>query len=444
MRNNIDRFVQYFEDGCKVIHDDYVGMELEHFVVKKKDLTMVGYSGERGIEALLERLLPYFPEKNVQDGHLIALGNEEYAISIEPAAQIEVSIVPKNCIKDIEEIYNGFLDVINPILEEWDYMLICAGYCPNDSVKELELIPKKRYEYMNEYFAQIGMYGQCMMRGTASVQVSVDYVSEEDFVRTYRTAVALGPMLSLLMDNVKVFEKKPWNKHLARSYIWERVDKKRCLVVPGTFEDDFGFRVYGEYLCNVSPIFMEENGELIFTGEKMFHEYMKEKGMSVRDITGRQMEHMISMVFPDVRLKQYIEIRVADSVPIQYALGYVAFIKCIFKNRDKMYELYKQFKQSKQLKEFKQNKQLKQLEEFEQLQQFKNSTRLCEEDVQDAKESLITCGWNGEIYGKSVVFWMDRLVELVMDMADEEDKSYLEPILTLIRERKSVKDVITN
>lgn len=431
MQNNVEHFIQYFEKGCKAVQTDNVGMELEHFVVNKKNKTMVGYSGDQGVEALLRRLLPFFPENNIQDGHLIALGNKEYVISIEPAAQIEVSIVPKHKISEIERIYRAFVDVIQPVLAEWNYELVCAGYCPNNLAEELKLIPKKRYEYMNRYFEKIGMYGRCMMRGTASVQLSLDYVSERDFVRTYRMAVALGPMLSLLMDNVKVFEKETWPAHLARMYIWERVDRKRCSVVPGTFEDDFGFAAYGSYVCSVSLIFIDDGKKLVYTDEKTFLQCMEGKEISEKDV-----EHGISIVFPDVRLKQYMEIRVADSVPIHYALGYAAFVKSLFKNRLKLYEIYKQFEQSEQLKQLEKSKQF---EQSEKLEQFHG---MSEKAVREGKESLGAYGWKGEIYGKPVGDWMDKLAHLAEEEAEEEDKNYGACIVQLIQNRKSVKDVL--
>ncbi len=421
---NIQQFVTYFQKGCKETHTAELGMELEHFVVDGKEDSVAGYYGEMGIEALLERLSPYFPEKAVKDGHIIGLGNSKYAISIEPAAQLEVSIAPQKQIQDMERIYGEFQELIAPVLEEWGYRLAARGYCLKEKANELPLIPKKRYEYMNRYFEDIGIYGCCMMRGTASVQCAVDYNSEEDFVKTYQAAVALGPLLGLLTDNAVMFEGQPWKKHMVRAFIWEHVDKKRCGIVPGTFSPDFGFETYGRYLYQVPLIFVEKEhvadsgdciGETVaeYVGNVALKELCHRKPM-----TSAQMEHVMSMVFPDVRLKQYIEIRVGDSMPIEYALSYAAFIKGLFQNRDELHQLYKQ------------------------LEQYTQLGVMTEEEVTLGKEQLIEYGYEGVIYGKCAGYWLDKMMDMAKRQLPQIEKSYLQHMQKLIEGRKSVKDIL--
>lgn len=438
-KENIQQFVDYFRQGCKENHTDALGMEIEHFIVDKKNKSMVNYYGERGIEALLERLSPYFSEKGIREGHLVGLGNEEYVITIEPAGQLEISITPQERMESVKGIYETFHSVIAPVLKEWDYELVTAGYCLKEKSEELALIPKKRYEYMNRYFEEIGMYGRCMMRGTASVQCAVDYCCEEDFVRTYRAAVALGPLLALLTDNSPIFEGQPWEKHMARTFIWERVDKERCGVVPGTFEEGFGFEAYGKYLYQVPLIFIEQDSfckekceesknesvqwdlsqNIIreYVGRQSLKRLCSEKNKDICTITKAQLEHAMSMVFPDVRLKQYIEIRVGDSMPWEYALSYGTLIKGLFLNRDKLYELYKQ------------------------LEQYTQFGRMTEEEVEVGKNHLIEYGYAGIIYGKSAGYWLEKMIGLAIEQLSDEDKVYLEPMLRLVYEKKSVRDV---
>lgn len=390
---DIQSFVRYFQDGCKEMHTSVIGIEIEHFVIDRRRNHTVSYYGEHGIKALLERLrcLSCFVDSQEQDGSLVALATTCYAISIEPAAQIEVSIYPRKTIAEIEKIYQSFLDVVEPILEEWDYDLVTKGYNPVDCSDELQLIPKMRYEYMDRHFSKIGRYGRCMMRGTASVQCSIDYYNEEDFVRTYRGAVAMGPLLALVTDNGPVFEGKPWKDHMIRTYIWERVDKARCSVVPGTFRDGFGFRAYAEYLAAVPAIFQEP---------------------------GRELEHQVSIVFPDVRLKQYMEVRVADSMPLPYVLGYTALIKGMFKDREKLYGLYRE------------------------MEHGILGNAMTEEAVLAGKEQLIQYGYDGEIYGQKPSVWLEHMVELAEEQLPFEERNYLKPIRELVNRKQSVRDVI--
>lgn len=411
--SNIKKFVDYFQKGCKRETNGTIGMEAEHFVVNKKDSSAVSYYGEHGIEALLERLSVFFLKKHVKEGYLIALENAEYIITIEPAAQLEVSIMPQESVREIERIYKEFTVLLQPVLEEWDYRLITAGYHLTERSEELALIPKKRYQYMDQYFAAIGTYGCCMMRGTASVQVAIDYYSEEDFIKTYRAAVALGPLFALVTDNAPVFQGKPFKKHMLRAYIWERVDEENCLIVPGTFDDGFGFEAYARYLYEMPMIFDESKEGECYVGKASLKDICAWKEMMPL-----QMEHGLSIAFPDVRLKQYMEIRVGDSMPFEYAISYVALIKGLFQNREKLFELYK---------------------ELEQHTQFQKMT---EEEVQNGKQQLIEYGYAGEIYGQRPNVWLNKMLALAECELGIEETMYLERMKELVQSQKRVCDMI--
>ena len=120
------------------------------------------------------------------EGFLIGLSCDKYNITLEPGAQIEISIKPTENICEIENIYGEFLSVINPILDKYSYRLTTLGYMPKNKAKDISLIPKKRYEYMNKYFKSVGTRGINMMRGTASAQVSIDFADEKDCVQKFK------------------------------------------------------------------------------------------------------------------------------------------------------------------------------------------------------------------------------------------------------------------
>lgn len=444
-KKNIQQFVDFFRNGCKENHTEAIGIEIEHFVVNAQDKSAISYYGEKGIEALLERLSPCFAEKGIKEGHLVGLGNPQYVVSIEPAAQLEISIAPQSRIQDMEHIYQDFRQLIDPILTEWGYELAATGYCLKEKSEDLPLIPKNRYKYMDRYFEEIGMYGRCMMRGTASVQCAIDYYSEEDFVNTYRAAVALGPLLALVTDNAGVFQGEPWDKHMVRTFIWENVDKDRCGVVPGTFCKDFGFEAYGRYLYQAPLIFLENEALDGVTGQEAGEEqlvgedYESGKEQYVGDdslqrlcrdkeVTQKQMEHAMSIVFPDVRLKQYMEIRIGDSMPMEYALSYAALIKGLFQNRDKLHEFYKQLCPL-------------QGSEGELLpEQYTGFGGMTEEEVTAGKIQLIEHGYDGIIYGRTAGYWLEKMVELAGTQLPQEEQKYLALMQELVANRKSVRD----
>ena len=185
-RENLDILEQHFRDGCKLNCVQKLGVEIEHFIVRSDSGESVTYYEEQGIESILRELAPEFPRRHCEAGHLLGLYNNDYAISLEPAGQLEVSIVPKESICVIQKIYQSFLKQLYPLLKRRRFRLVTLGYQPVSQVDSLPLIPKKRYEYMDHYFQTAGTRGRNMMRGTAATQVSIDYCCEEDFRR--RTA----------------------------------------------------------------------------------------------------------------------------------------------------------------------------------------------------------------------------------------------------------------
>ncbi len=378
-----------------------IGVELEHFIVDS-DNKSVSYYGQRGVGALLDRLACFYDEKIYSEGSLIALSNGRWHLTLEPAAQLEISIEPCEHIDEIHDLYNEFLTQINPILNEWGYSMATLGYQPSAKVDELDLIPKKRYEYMDEYFKASGKYGRNMMRGTASAQVSIDYTNQADCQKKFRLANVLVPVLALITDNSPVFEGEKNPHRMIRTKIWGNVDNARCGLAPDGLEE------YAEYILNTPAIFIEENNNPVYTADKTFGELYRNKKMTVSDI-----EHALSMIFPDVRLKQYIEIRPADSMPIEYTLSYAAFIKGIFKGIDEACE-------------------------------YLDIDSITHEHIQAAKKNLSEYGFDGAVYGKPVSEILEKLMIIAHKALEECDANYLNKIKAIISAKKTLKEDINN
>ena len=329
-RTNKDNIIQYLKSGCKTYDMPlHFGVELEHFVVKKDTKEAVSYYGENGVEGILTKLLPYYGESAYSEGHLIALAREGIALSLEPAAQLEVSISPQTDIGAIREIYEQFVAEITPILESYSYEMVTYGYQPKSKVEDLELLPKPRYRFMDAYFAKIGPFGRQMMRGTASTQVSVDYYSEEDFSDKYGIAYALKDVLAHFCSNSPFYEGAGYCGFTLRDDIWSGTDKRRVDVAPFMIDGTLSFEDYAEFVLQ-TPVIVNKEGSQEFYDERTIGEIAKE-----RIFTKEELPHMLSMVFPMIRAKNFLEIRFADSMPMERVLKYVLMIKGLF--ADKVY-----------------------------------------------------------------------------------------------------------
>lgn len=400
---NVALLTEYFQDGCKENCFRQLGLEMEHFVVQKETGISVSYYGERGISDLLERLRPFYSHVSYEGENLLGLYNHEYSITLEPAAQLEISIRPRREISEIRNIYHSYLKQIQPILEEWNYELVPMGYQPVSCISDLKLIPKKRYVYMDEFFKTSGTMGANMMRGTASTQISVDFFSERDFVRKIRAAYTLMPMIKFLTDCSPFFEGKRYSKHMARTRIWKNVDAARCGIIPGLFEPDFGFEAYARFLMEIPLIFVPTDRGAVSVGNRTASQLWKDQDISVRDI-----EHILSMAFPDVRLKHYLEIRGADSMPFSYVMGYLAMIKGIFYHEDALDQVL--------------------------------SENISEKDILEAEESLMQHGFSGNIYGNTVDEYMRKILTIAREHLEGNEEGFFNPLEKIVEEKRSLAD----
>jgi|GEM_PF-61217 len=327
-------FTKIFNKGIKDCKNGLLGLELEHFVVDKKTNLSVSFFGKGGVEAILKELAPLYDQKIYSQNHLIALKREHLLVSLEPAGQLEVSIGEFYELDKIAEIYNRFLKEISPILNKFNLKLITEGYQPASKAESLDLLPKARYRLMDDHFKHSGDMGLYMMRGTAATHVAIDYFSEEDAMAKFRLANILSPLFVFLTDNCKVFEGEINNQKMLRHKIWQGVDEVRCGIVRGVNS----FNDYAKFIYDTPPIFVLEGEDIKDTGKTSLAKIMHDGHLSTANA-----EHALSMVFPYVRLKNFLEIRTADSMDFNLALGYVALIKGIFYNQNALDILLKEF-----------------------------------------------------------------------------------------------------
>ena len=408
---NHQAIISYFQQGSQGDSlAGLLGVEVEHFVVHGNNNEPVFYEATEGgnegfgVATVLRYLSRFYPE-TIQglEGDLLGLASSEASITLEPAAQIEISIAPFSSIETICEIYQKFRGYIDPFLAQHDCRLVTKGYHPSARALDLPLIPKKRYQFMNDYFKKIGTHGERMMRASASTQVSIDYKDEADAIRKMRLAQALAPLLSFIADNVEIFEGEPTDKPLERFTLWRDVDNDRCGSVPGLFDEGFGFFEYADWLLRTSPIFVTRplandptSPSLRFVGKLSAAWAYADAPMNKADI-----EHLLSMFWPDVRLKQFIEIRPADSLPAAQVAGYAALIKGIFYSDEAIGLL--------------------------------EATLGVENDVwpfndktaDQTLETIRTSGLEGMYAGQSIGEWFDTLFRIANNYLDTTDQAFL-------------------
>ena len=389
--------MDYFSSGTKKEKKKKLGIEVEHFIVYSDSLQAVSYYGEYGVKYILEQLMKiYESPKPIFDEDLIGFLANDFSITLEPSAQIEISVNPFESIEKIEFIYKKFLETIQRVLKKINCIILPVGVQPFSTVKSLSLIPKKRYRFMENYFENIddskGIY---MMKGTCSTQVSIDYFSENDFRRKFQAAYLFTPVFGLITNNSEYFEGKKLKTFLKRAQIYDNTDPIRCSAPKKIFSLDFGFKDYAKYLSKVPPIFVENtNGKHVYTGKQIAEDIFKG-----RKVNNNNILHMISIVFPDVRLKNYIEIRGADSMPLSGITAYCALIKGLIYSENAL----------------------------NWCQNFIKENEITVENLNETKKNLIDLGWEGEIYNISAKKFVEEVIKLADCGLKPKEKKYLDP-----------------
>lgn len=416
-QENRQRIIEYYERGMKPKKDcTHLGVEVEHFVLGPNDepVCYEPHAGLPGVVDVLDHLRTYYPREGVSaEGAVIALGGEEGSVTLEPAAQLELSCAPYERIADIERAFGHFYQHVNEFLEPHGCHLAELGYHPSRKALDLPLIPKRRYEFMNDYFAHVHTHGERMMRTSASTQVSVDYWSEADAVRKMRVAAALAPVLAAIMDNTLVFEAEPNHTPIRRLQLWREVDNRRCCTPRGLFDDGYGFAAYADWLLDTPPIFVDRPAANDPEGPAMraFFDEPAAEAYGDAPMSRHDIEHLISMFWPDVRLKNFVEIRPADCVPLPQVLGYAALVRGIFYSETSLAAIE------------------------EAIGVHDGHWPLSADDVNAALRNIQTSGFAGEVYGRPLLAWENSLFALAREALDADERHYLDPLAAFAREK---------
>ena len=316
-----DELVNWFEEGCKPRSAFRLGTEHEKIPFYRKDTEPVPYerSGSRrgAIRDLLEGLQERLRWEPISDGATViglAAPHAGAAISLEPGGQFELSGAPLQNVHEIAREFDAHLAHVHRVAEPLGIDFLSLGMQPKWPRAAIPVMPKQRYAIMAGYMPKVGTRGLDMMFRTATVQVNLDYASEADMVKKLRVGLALQPIVTAMFVNSPFADGKPNGLLSMRSEIWRDTDGARTGMLPFAFEDGMGFERYVDYALDV-PMYFVKRGE----------HYHDVSGASFRDLlTGKLAqlpgEHAtmsdwanhLSTIFPEVRLKRFLEMRGAD------------------------------------------------------------------------------------------------------------------------------------
>ncbi len=311
----------YMAAGCRPPSAFKVGAEHEKFGFRQSTLRPIPYEGEDGIEALLKGLMRFGwqgdYEASDQGQTLIALTRQGASISLEPGGQFELSGAPLATMHDICSETSLHLKETKTVADELGIGFLGLGFSPVWRVDEVPVMPKGRYKIMRDYMPKVGSRGLDMMFRTCTVQANLDFASEADMVKKFRVSLALQPVATALFANSPFTEGRPNGWLSARAAVWTDVDADRTGLLDFVFQDGFGFETYAAYALDVPMYFAMRNGRYVDLSGKSFRRFMAGE---LAELPGERPtmkdwgDHLTTL-FPEVRLKTYLEMRGADSGP---------------------------------------------------------------------------------------------------------------------------------
>jgi glutamate--cysteine ligase len=312
--------IAWFEAGNKPKSQFRIGTEHEKFVFTLEGHRPVSYGGRRGIRALLDgmqHLLGWEPI--IEEGNVIGLFDVTGggAISLEPGGQFELSGAPLETVHQTCSELMAHLAQVKEIARPLGIGFLGLGMTPNWSRAEIPIMPKGRYRIMTAYMPKVGQHGLDMMYRTCTVQTNLDYSCESDMVKKLRVSLALQPVATALFANSPFTEGRPNGFLSFRSEIWRDTDPDRTGMLPWAFEPGMGFERYVDYALDVPMYFVKRGQHYIDVAGRPFRDLMAGKlpGMPGERATLSDWANHISTIFPEVRLKRYLEMRGADGGP---------------------------------------------------------------------------------------------------------------------------------
>jgi glutamate--cysteine ligase len=292
-----------------------VGTEHEKFCFSLADRRPIPYEGPQGIRALLEGVRAETGAGPVADrGNLIGLDAGDSSISLEPGGQFELSGAPLPSIHDTIAEARAHLDVARRVAEGLGIGFLGLGAAPTWAVAGIPAMPKSRYAIMKPYMGKVGTLGTSMMFRTCTIQSNLDFGGEADMVEKFRIGLALQPVVTALMANSPFIDGGPSGFLSFRSHVWLHTDADRTGMLPFVFEDGMGYERYVDYALDVPMYFVVRDGRLIDTAGGNFRDFLEGR---LPQLPGEKpyiedWANHLSTIFPEVRLKSYLEMRGAD------------------------------------------------------------------------------------------------------------------------------------
>ncbi|GJM09282.1 MAG: glutamate--cysteine ligase [Lysobacteraceae bacterium] len=309
--------INWIAAGEKPTEQWRLGTEHEKFGFELDSLRPMTYEGEKGIRRMLEGFAAFGWQPIMEHDHPIGMKKSGCSITLEPGGQLELSGAPLSNVHQTCNEVHSHLKEVKMIADRLGVGFVGLGFQPKWRRQDIPWMPKDRYVIMRNYMPKVGTLGHDMMLRTCTVQVNLDFSSEADMIKKFRTSLALQPIATALFANSPFVEGKPSGYLSYRAHVWTDTDPNRSGMLPFVFESGMSYERYVDYMLDVPMYFVRRNGEYLDAAGLSFRDFMDGK-LSILPGQRPSMtdwEDHTTTAFPEVRLKQFLEMRGADGGP---------------------------------------------------------------------------------------------------------------------------------
>ena len=316
---DVGQLVEWLAKGEKPAADWRIGTEHEKFLFHRDSLRPVAYDGDSGVEAMLNALCKVIGDKAtpiIEKGKIIGLKDGDGgSVSLEPGGQLELSGAPLSNLHQTCAETGRHLRHMRAVSSALGVGMLGIGFQPKWRRDNISWMPKGRYQIMRNHMPKVGTMGLDMMLRSCTVQVNLDYADEADMRRKFRTSLALQPIATALFANSPFKDGKPSGWLSGRAHVWTDTDNARCGVPSCVFDPHFGYEQWIDYILDVPMYFLHRGEDYVDVAGKSFRDYLAGTlaGFEGEPPQMADFEDHITTAFPEVRLKQYLEMRGADS-----------------------------------------------------------------------------------------------------------------------------------
>jgi glutamate--cysteine ligase len=323
--------VSWMEAGSKPAPQWRIGVEHEKFLFNLESLSAVQFYGARGVNTILEELIRRDGWMPILEGSNIAAlrrppGEPPAKISLEPGCQFELSGAPLQTLHEVSAEAEAHVSRLGAMGQELGFGLLGIGFAPTWRLEETARAPKERYSIMARYMPSVGKHGLDTMYRACSVQVNMDFADEADMVKKLRISLALQPVVTAIFACSPFSSGRPNGYKSFRSEMWRHTDLDRTGMLPFAFEPGMGFERYVEYAIDVPMYFLVRGSRYIDVAGESFRRFLAGKldQLPGERPTLQDWSDHVTTLFPEVRLKPFLEMRGTDSGSVANACAVTA------------------------------------------------------------------------------------------------------------------------